>query len=58
MEKNHAQIRRLVDAMADDTTVIAHGNLQNGCRFLETVTELPLAVDRVTLFPDPDADAN
>jgi len=50
MEKNHAQIRRLVDAMADDTTVIAHGNLQNGCRFLETVTELPLAVDQVFAF--------
>jgi ligand-binding SRPBCC domain-containing protein len=36
--------------MADDTTVIAHGNLQNGCRFLETVTELPLAVDEVFAF--------
>jgi ligand-binding SRPBCC domain-containing protein len=50
MEKNHAQIRRLVDAMADGTTVIAHGNLPNGCRFLETVTELPLAVDQVFAF--------
>ena len=50
MEKDHAQICRLVDAMADDTTVIAHGSLQNGCRFLETVTELPLAVDQVFAF--------
>jgi len=50
VERDHPQIRRLVDEMADDTTVIAHGSTHNGHQFLETVTELPLTVDEVFAF--------
>lgn len=36
--------------MHDDNAPITHGNLQHGQRFLQTVTELPLAVGEVFAF--------